>query len=238
MIHRLVLACLLALSANACRTVATSPAERDYVWVELLSGPRVGEKSPEERQTIQAAHMANIGHLARERELLLAGPFGEPRRDPRRRGLFVFATPTDDEARRLTDSDPAVQQGVLAMELHTLRTVAPLVGFLERELALEAEAERTGRKRSFEEQMRAYVILVAEHGDIAERVLAPLIAQDKVLLFGRLDSVRAVAVLDARDLAEAQNLLGSVAERLGAHAFDPWFASTGVAELPRLGRSR
>jgi diadenosine tetraphosphate (Ap4A) HIT family hydrolase len=40
-----------------------------------------------------------------------------------------------------------------------------------------------------------------------------------------LDDDRAFAILDAKDLAAAHELLGARAEKLGVHALDEWFAS-------------
>ena len=50
------------------------------------------------------------------KKLIAAGPFGD---DGRLRGIFVFRVGSLEEAKALTASDPAVQAGRLAMELHT-----------------------------------------------------------------------------------------------------------------------
>jgi uncharacterized protein YciI len=49
------------------------------------------------------------------KKLVVAGPFGD---DGRLRGIFVFRVDSLDEARNLTQTDPAVQAGRLALELH------------------------------------------------------------------------------------------------------------------------
>ena len=59
--------------------------------------------------------MANIQRLAEMKKLVVAGPFGD---DGRLRGIFVFRVDSLEEARALTLTDPAVQAGRLAMELH------------------------------------------------------------------------------------------------------------------------
>ena len=87
---------------------------KTYVMAFLLAGDRVNEYSKEERAEIQKGHMANINKLAEEGKLVLAGPFingGE------KRGIFIFDVPTKSEAELLTNTDPAVQAGVLKMEL-------------------------------------------------------------------------------------------------------------------------
>jgi uncharacterized protein len=87
---------------------------KTYVMAFLLAGDRIGEYTQEERVEIQKGHMANINKLAEMGKLILAGPFtngGE------KRGIFVFDVPTKTEAEELTNTDPAVQAGVLKMEL-------------------------------------------------------------------------------------------------------------------------
>ena len=72
------------------------------------------EKTPATEE-IQKGHMANINRLANMKKLIAAGPFGD---DGRLRGIFVFRVSSLEEARALTATDPAVQAGRLAMELH------------------------------------------------------------------------------------------------------------------------
>ena len=72
------------------------------------------EKTPQTAE-IQKGHMANIQRLAAMKKLVVAGPFGD---DGRLRGIFVFRVDSLEEARALTLTDPAVQAGRLALELH------------------------------------------------------------------------------------------------------------------------
>ena len=58
--------------------------------------------------------MDNIRRLAEDGQLVLAGPYLD---DGELRGIYVFAVETLEEARALTETDPAVQAGRLAMEL-------------------------------------------------------------------------------------------------------------------------
>ncbi len=73
------------------------------------------EKTPATEE-IQKGHMANITRLAELKKLIAAGPFGD---DGRLRGIFVFRVDSLDEAKSFTASDPAVQAGRLAMDIHT-----------------------------------------------------------------------------------------------------------------------
>lgn len=87
---------------------------RRYVMALLRSGPNRAT-DPAERTRLQAAHMANIGRMADEGKLVVAGPFMD---GGELRGIYVFAVETVDEAKKLTETDPLIQSGGLVMELH------------------------------------------------------------------------------------------------------------------------
>nr|WP_287936520.1 YciI family protein [Algoriphagus sp.] len=87
---------------------------RKYVMAFLLRGDRVAEYTPEQRQEIQAGHMANIGKMADMGKLILAGPFFG---NDDLRGIYIFDVQTLEEAKALTETDPAIQAGVLKMDL-------------------------------------------------------------------------------------------------------------------------
>ena len=72
------------------------------------------EKTPATEE-IQKGHMANINRLAELKKLVAAGPFGD---DGQLRGIFVFRVASLDEAKALTATDPAIQAGRLAMDIH------------------------------------------------------------------------------------------------------------------------
>ena len=117
------LALLLALPVAAQGTYDAALARklkadeygmRTYVMAFLKAGPN-RNRTPEEARTLQRAHMENINRMAAEGKLIIAGPFadGGPIR-----GIYVFDVPTVAEAEALTKTDPAIQAGSLAMELH------------------------------------------------------------------------------------------------------------------------
>jgi uncharacterized protein YciI len=72
------------------------------------------EKTPATEE-IQKGHMANINRLAEMKKLIAAGPFGD---NGTLRGIFVFRVGSLEEAKALTATDPAVQAGRLAMDIH------------------------------------------------------------------------------------------------------------------------
>ncbi|MCB0503762.1 MAG: hypothetical protein KDD32_13855, partial [Bacteroidetes bacterium] len=63
---------------------------------------------------LQKAHLDNIGRLAEEGKLVVAGPFLD---EGELRGIYIFNVETMEEAKALTESDPAIQAGSLVMEL-------------------------------------------------------------------------------------------------------------------------
>lgn len=88
---------------------------RNYVFATLLTGPRDAEITDEtERSELFRGHFANMGRLAKEGKLVLAGPFMEA---APKRGLYIFNVPTIAEAEALVQTDPAIAAGIFTVEL-------------------------------------------------------------------------------------------------------------------------
>ena len=88
---------------------------RKYVLCVLKTGPKDAEIQGKERQEIFAGHFANIGRLADEGKLAVAGPFGK--NEKAWRGLYIFNVATVEEAEKLVALDPAVKAGVFVADL-------------------------------------------------------------------------------------------------------------------------
>lgn len=101
-------------AALAKRIGADEHGMHRFVLALLKPGPHRDQPEAEAAQ-IMKGHMANIGRLAKERKLVLAGPFVD---DGPYSGIFVFDVETVEEAKALTESDPAIQAGRLEFELH------------------------------------------------------------------------------------------------------------------------
>jgi len=222
----------LILSMAGCRSEPPADERESYVMAFLVTGKSSAEKSPEERKTVQAAHMANIGKLADEKKLVIAGPFGHPSPDDSMRGIFVFDTAEVAQAREWTETDPAVQAGVFGMELSRLKTVAPLRKALDNyQKALEAAGgapEKVG--------MRGYAVVLAESGEKARAALDGLRTGGKIVFEGGLEGSergKYVAVIDVADEKEARTLIDPIGGEMGYHTVFPWYATVTLLELKK-----
>ena len=81
----------------------------------LTRGSKWTPQSTPETQEIQKKHLANIQRLADMKKLVVAGPFGD---SGVLRGIFVFRVDSIAEAKQLSETDPAVQAGRLALDIH------------------------------------------------------------------------------------------------------------------------
>ena len=70
---------------------------------------------------IQDGHMANITSLYNAGKLKVAGPFGD---DGDWRGIFIFDCETKEEVEKLLVTDPAINAGRLAYNIHPWWTAA------------------------------------------------------------------------------------------------------------------
>jgi len=88
---------------------------RSYVMVILKTGPKDKTiNDTEERGEIFKGHFSNMRKLAADKDLVLAGPFGDP--EGIRRGLYIFNVETVEEAEKLVKTDPAVAAGIFTPE--------------------------------------------------------------------------------------------------------------------------
>lgn len=83
---------------------------KQYVMVILTTGPATGVDK-KTSDSLFAGHMSNMGVLAKDNRLIVAGPFGK--NDLKYRGIFVFNTSSIDDAKQWVATDPAVKAGLL-----------------------------------------------------------------------------------------------------------------------------
>jgi uncharacterized protein YciI len=101
-------------SALAQKLGADEYGMKRFVMAFLKTGPTRDLDSARAAE-LQRAHLDNIFRLADEGKLALAGPFLD---DGDLRGVYIFNVETVEEAKALTETDPAIQAGSLVMELH------------------------------------------------------------------------------------------------------------------------
>jgi uncharacterized protein YciI len=99
-----------------------------YVLVILKSGiAKIEDKIV--RDSLFAGHMKNIGRLADEGKLVVAGPFGKNEGDFR--GLFILNVRTLEEADALLQTDPTIKANILKPELYPWYGSAALGEYLD-----------------------------------------------------------------------------------------------------------
>ena len=97
---------------------------RSYVYVLLKTGKaQIEDKT--ERDKLFAGHFENMGKLAKQGKLVMAGPFSDPKGVMR--GMFIFNVATIEEAKLLVETDPAVKAGIFDYELTKLYSSAALM---------------------------------------------------------------------------------------------------------------
>jgi uncharacterized protein len=229
----LAMSCVLPISgcrSNEAASNAPASNRESYVIAFLVSGPKAKEKTPEERQAVQAGHMANIGRLVEEGRMVIAGPFGQPSPDASMRGIFVFDTGDVAKAKEWTETDPAVQAGVLGMELSRLGTETRL----RRALEIYRETLAANGGVPGKDEMRGYSVVLVKSGERAREALGDLRDAGRIVFEGDLDgSSRGayLAVLDASEADEARTMLEPVAAEMGEHTVFPWWATVTLLEL-------
>lgn len=98
-------------------TTISHLADTATYYVGLIkSAPDRAAISDEEVQRIQRAHLDNIGRLADEGLMALAGPFWTEDNTHKIRGLFWFRVANQNTADSLSATDPAVIAGRLMVE--------------------------------------------------------------------------------------------------------------------------
>ena len=94
-------------------------------WIYFVRPPRenfVATITGEEAAVMGGAHSAHLARLLEQGTLVLAGPtFGPGMND----GIAVIEAETEDEARAVMESDPAITSGLMTGELRPMR-----IGFL------------------------------------------------------------------------------------------------------------
>ena len=108
---------------------------RKYVMAFLKRGPN-RPSDPQKSEELQRAHLDNIGRMAQQGKLVIAGPFLD---NGDLRGIYIFNVSSIKEAEELTNTDPAIIYGSLVMELKEWYGSAALMAVNEIHKTIAAE---------------------------------------------------------------------------------------------------
>jgi len=101
---------------------------KPYILVILKTGTAKIEDK-EKVSELFRGHMENINKLAEENKLIVAGPMGK--NENAYRGIFILNIKTKEEAAKLVELDPAVKEGLLAVDFYEWYGSAALPVYLE-----------------------------------------------------------------------------------------------------------
>lgn len=88
---------------------------KPYVIVMLTTGSaKIEDKA--KMDELMKGHMSNIGKLAKEGKITVAGPFSE-KNNRNYRGMFIFNTKSKEVAESWVKTDPAVAAGIFNYEI-------------------------------------------------------------------------------------------------------------------------
>lgn len=221
----LITACAATPTADTANVPASTVEEHAFTWVWILTGPRDAEVAGDARGEAFAGHFANMARMAEEGDLLVAGPFGEPRVRRDHRGVFVIAESDVDRASEIAATDPTTVAGIFELEFEPFVTTDPMELLMPRHERAVAASGQSDPPPGF--HARSYVLVAAAPSRAAERDLSGL----PVLFDGRLGDgahARRLACLDATTADEVHAMLADTDVEWSVM---PWYATEEVASL-------
>lgn len=87
---------------------------KKYLFVILKTGKTIVDDK-QLRDSLFKGHMDNIGRLAREGKLIVAGPIGK--NELNYRGIFIFNVASREELDKLLKTDPTIEKGIFDVEV-------------------------------------------------------------------------------------------------------------------------
>lgn len=101
---------------------------KSYVFAILKTGSNTSTDKELKSKAFKG-HLNNINRLVKEQKLIVAGPFGK--NENAYRGLFIFNVKTIEEARMLINTDPAIAEKYLDVDLYNWYGSAALSEYLK-----------------------------------------------------------------------------------------------------------
>ncbi|MCB2378300.1 YciI family protein [Hymenobacter sp. BT635] len=108
----------LPVAAQSEGRAAKRQAAAKTYYLVLLKNGTAKVRDMETVSTIRAGHAAHLQQLTRQGRLTLAGRCPGPKEKSALGGMYILQAQSLEEARRLTETDPAVQAGSLTMEIY------------------------------------------------------------------------------------------------------------------------
>ncbi|HMU10103.1 MAG TPA: YciI family protein [Ferruginibacter sp.] len=87
---------------------------KKYLFVILKTGKTIIEDK-QLRDSLFKGHMDNIGRLAKEGKLIVAGPIGK--NEMNYRGIFIFNVASREELDKLLKTDPTIEKGIFDVDV-------------------------------------------------------------------------------------------------------------------------
>lgn len=126
---------------NYNKALADSLGADDYGMKQyVLAILKTGSNTTTDKEKLNEyfrGHMDNIGRLAKEGKLIVAGPLGK--NDKAYRGIFILDVKTVEEAQKLVETDPAVKAKVFDVELYPWYGSAALPAYLDTHKKIEKQ---------------------------------------------------------------------------------------------------
>ncbi|MGF1586938.1 MAG: DUF6265 family protein [Bacteroidales bacterium] len=101
---------------------------KGFILVILKTGPNQTTDTKFINESFRG-HLDNIGRLAEEGKLVVAGPLGSNKNNYR--GIFILNAATTEEAEALLKTDPAIREGLLNAEIYNWYGSAALPVYLD-----------------------------------------------------------------------------------------------------------
>ncbi|WP_162427464.1 YciI family protein [Pontibacter pudoricolor] len=144
----LAIFCCIGFTANAQsqnpnynKALADSLGADDYGMKQyVLAILKTGSNTTTDKEKLNGyfrGHMENIGRLAKEGKLVVAGPLGK--NDRNYRGIFILNVKTVEEAEKLVETDPAVKARIFDIELYPWYGSAALPMYLDTHKVIEKQ---------------------------------------------------------------------------------------------------
>ena len=234
--HARILIATLFLSILTPLT-ALGAEMREYRIVFIRTGPATDIPQDEQREAFQG-HFTNMIRMAEEGDLLIAGPFMEPKSNPDHRGLWIFDTDSHERALELAATDPPGKLGIFVFESVPLMTDAALDECAR--LEKEYETDRLADPDIPDEWVgRAYrIATVRASRDSAPKhiegvlIVGTLVGEDPSATTGGHD--HHLVILDATDDTTARDILTKAGCNEDAWTLHGWYSTPTLTELPAL----